>query len=103
MLGRFNAPMSLLDDNQKAAHFHLARTTPADVKSPRQLCRFWSQRMLGRELERGRPAGFAVLLKYTAADDDQPDKPLDLNEKQLIDRIAGLVAVIAMMPDFHVC
>jgi len=102
MLGRFNAPMSLLDDNQKAAHFHLARATPADVQTPRQLCRFWSQRMLGLELEQAEPAAFAALLKYAAAD-DEPDKPLDLNEKVLIDRIAGLVAVIGMMPDFHVC
>ena len=102
MLGRFNAPLSLLDDNQKAAHFHLVRATPPEVATPRQLCRFWSQRMLGRDLEQADPPAFAALLKYAAADDG-PDKPLDMNEKALVDRIDGLLAVIGMMPEFHVC
>jgi uncharacterized protein (DUF1800 family) len=102
MLGRFNAPLALLDDNQKSAGFHLARATPAEVATPRQLCGFWSQRMLGHGLDESDPAAFAVLLKYTSGDDD-PDKPLELKEKELIDRIAGLVSIIGMMPDFQVC
>ena len=68
MLGRFNAPLSLLGDDLKSATFRLSRETPAGARTPRQVYRYWAGRMLGQDLEKADPRAFAALLKYAAGD-----------------------------------
>jgi hypothetical protein len=45
---------------------------------------------------------FERLLAYVAGD-DAPDAPLVSKEKAFVDRISGLVALIAMTPEFQMC
>ncbi len=95
MLGRWNMPLALLNDSGTAL-FRLGRTTPIEV-SWRDICKFWTDRMLGRSLP---DASFDRILKELAGDEN-PDQPLALSEKDLIDRVQGLVALIAMTPEFQ--
>jgi uncharacterized protein (DUF1800 family) len=99
MLGRWNAPLSMMDDEFRATRFRLARQTPAEAQTPRQIVTYWSDRLLGRALP---TESFEILLKYFSAD-NRPDQPLAVQERKLVERINGLVALIAMTPEFHLC
>ena len=96
MLGRWNAPLSLLND-PAAALFRLGRSTPIEANTWRAICQFWVDQFLGRALP---DASFGKVLKALAGDDD-PDQVLSLTEKDLIDRVQGLVSLIAMTPEFQ--
>jgi uncharacterized protein (DUF1800 family) len=99
MLGRWNGPLSMLDDDFGATRFRLARQTPPEARTPRQIVAHWTERMLGRPLAGEKTQ---ALLRYVARE-RKPDEPLSLSERQFVERINGLVALLAMSPEFHLC
>jgi hypothetical protein len=99
MLGRWNAPLSMLNDDFKIAHFRLIRETPAEAKSCRQIARYWTRRLLGREM----PAETVQLMVDFFAAEDNPDDVPSGSEKTMVDRLNALVSLIASLPEFQLC
>ena len=97
MLGRWNVPVSLFADDFSAASFRLWLLMPPDVRTPLQMAEFWANRMLGPTAD---PQAID-LFAHAAARDRKPDEPLDVNEKEMIDRIHAMVGLIAMTPQFQ--
>jgi uncharacterized protein (DUF1800 family) len=97
MLGRWNAPVSMFADDFSGASFRLWLAMPADVRTPRQMAAFWAGRMLGPLAT----PEMIDLFARVAARDRKLDAPLDVNEKEMIDRIHALVGSIAMTPQFQ--
>jgi uncharacterized protein (DUF1800 family) len=97
MLGRWNAPLTMMADDFVAARFRLERATPATLRTPRELARFWVQRILGYDL----PEPELIILAKACARGADLDVPLSVGEKEWVDRLQALVALVAMTPQFQ--
>jgi uncharacterized protein (DUF1800 family) len=98
MLARWNAIPAMLSDGFRSVRFHLLRQTPASA-TWREIARFWADRMTGQDLPR---PTMDMLTEYAAGEED-PDQPPTLGDRGMIDRIGGLVAIVAMLPEFQTC
>ena len=70
LLGRWSMPVYLLSE-PKAAGFRLGHSTPEDANSWRQVCQFWVNRILGRNLN---DASLEKIVKSLGGDEN-PNAP----------------------------
>lgn len=98
MVTRWNLPLRLTADWFRGSRVRLLRQLPDTATTPRDMAKFWCDRMLGATLDEARMS----VIERTIAGDAPPDRPLDIGERELTDRVQRGFAAIAMTPEFQV-
>jgi uncharacterized protein (DUF1800 family) len=97
LAARWNLPLMLMADWFRGTRVRLLRHTPESARTPTQIARVWSERLLGEACE-GELA--KVCLKALAEDADS-DAELPVGEGELLSRVQRCVALLAMSPQFQ--
>ncbi|CAN5455912.1 DUF1800 domain-containing protein [soil metagenome] len=97
MLARWKMPVAVTDGWFHPMRTQLMRAMPNDQMTCRQVAEFWAIRVLGYT-----PADstLATLVEF-ASHGTSPDALLPGGERENLERIGQLVALVAMTPEFH--
>ena len=98
MVSRWNLPILLLADWFKGTRTRLLRQMPEDADSAAKIVAFWSERLIGTQLEGQRLRAVERLV----AGEGDTDAPLQVNETELSQRVQRAVVALALSPEFQV-
>lgn len=99
MLGRWNIPVVVLFNWLGEAQVDLLAQQPADVRTPRQVVRYWGERLLGYPVDATTSEQVTGLLGTHLAADEPLSGLEDAEHQQYV--VAYLVAMLAMTPHFQ--
>jgi uncharacterized protein (DUF1800 family) len=97
LAARWNMPLMLMADWFKGTRVRLLRQMPAEARTPAEIARYWSTRMLGQQTDDATTA----LLHRALGDGQSADDPIDVSESELAERVQRCAAVLGMHPLFQ--
>lgn len=98
MLWRWHLVTGIIYDGNIGVKYKFAENQPANIKTPRQITEFWSNRILGRI-----PSDETLeILRKGILPDNDFDKALEVSPKDMEEILKNLARLIASTPDFQI-